>query len=567
MAITADWLDLWKSVEPLDLETFLQSDLLASRRGEIMFRVIAYRISGSVSFMASTCIAIHILRSHDGLSTTYHRLVMGLCITDMLSSFFIALSSLMVPKEMNYFVPHALGNKASCAAQGFFITACFVIATLYNCCICFYYLSIIKYNKNEEFIKEKLEPWFHGVTLSIPIVLCLVVAATKGFNTIGKAGPICFLEPNNPPHCIGRERGALLDDFHIPCAQGSEMINIISNLLRVLAVFIAPGIILLTMISMYRAVLKTEKKLQRYGGTNYRVSIRPGNVKRFSIRPMRSSFFGRASFFRSSTLFSSQQGNCDIPPLPLTNSSANGPIDDDDSDAGNSAEEGSKPVKSQRGDGEDDDQWGLMDKIKKTCNCLNPCCRPPLDEAHRSASTRSNVMKRHKRSVLHMSLAYSMAWVFVWIPFLLVSCGRSFPTEIINGIFTPLQGFYNFFVFMSPKVIIMKKKPMNKDINWLQAFAKAYMSRGSKVRKKLSLSSHSSHGTKSKSLRQLFKKSSSRFSSSRNFSTGLVSDHPRGEASKHFEVKLDEPQPDSEDEQPSGRRLVRFSIPQTVVKN
>jgi hypothetical protein len=76
------WYDLWKSNQPLDFEAFLDSDLLATRRNQVKTYAIIYHTTGSVSLNASTCLAVHILRSHHGLSTTYHRLVFGLCIGD-----------------------------------------------------------------------------------------------------------------------------------------------------------------------------------------------------------------------------------------------------------------------------------------------------------------------------------------------------------------------------------------------------------------------------------------------------------------------------------------------------
>jgi hypothetical protein len=142
------WDDLWKSDQPLDFVAFLDSDLLAAKRNQINTLNITFRITGSVSTIVSTCLVVHILRSHHGLSTTYHRLVFGLCIGDIMSSFANALATTMVPKEMHYFTPGAQGNMTTCTAQGFLVGAGFNVATLYNCSICFYYLSIIRYNKN-----------------------------------------------------------------------------------------------------------------------------------------------------------------------------------------------------------------------------------------------------------------------------------------------------------------------------------------------------------------------------------------------------------------------------------
>ena len=154
------WDDLYKLDQPLNFEAFLDSDLLATRRNQINTRGIIYRITGSVSTIASMCLVVHILRSHHGLSTTYHRLVFGLSICDILSSFGFVLSSTMVPKEMNYLVPGAQGNSTTCTAQGFLFSIGSTAANLYNCSICFYYLSIIRYNKKDEYIRDKLEPCF-----------------------------------------------------------------------------------------------------------------------------------------------------------------------------------------------------------------------------------------------------------------------------------------------------------------------------------------------------------------------------------------------------------------------
>jgi hypothetical protein len=151
------WDDLWKSNQPLDFEAFLNSDLLAAKRNEIKTENIVYPTSGSVSTIASACLIVHILRSnHAGISTTYHRLVFGLSIGDILSSFGFALASTMVPKEMNYYIPPgAQGNTATCTAQGFLIAVGSIVANLYKCSICLYYLAIIRYNKKDEYIRNK----------------------------------------------------------------------------------------------------------------------------------------------------------------------------------------------------------------------------------------------------------------------------------------------------------------------------------------------------------------------------------------------------------------------------
>ena len=86
----------------------------SGKRNQIKTYAIICRATGSVSTIASACLIVHNLQSHHGIlvsTITYHRLVFGLSITDILSSFAHALGSTMVPKEMNFFYQ---AHKATC---------------------------------------------------------------------------------------------------------------------------------------------------------------------------------------------------------------------------------------------------------------------------------------------------------------------------------------------------------------------------------------------------------------------------------------------------------------------
>jgi hypothetical protein len=158
------WNDLFLLDQPLDMDSFLQSDLLADKRNAFMKQSISAMVCGSISFIASMLPVVHILRSHECLSSTYHRLIFGLSTADIIASLGLALSSTMVPKEMRYLVPFASGNIATCDAQGFLCYCMIGVSMGYNSSVCFYYLAIITYNKKFDYIRTKLEPWFHGIS-------------------------------------------------------------------------------------------------------------------------------------------------------------------------------------------------------------------------------------------------------------------------------------------------------------------------------------------------------------------------------------------------------------------
>jgi len=174
----------------------------SGKRNQIKTYAIICRATGSVSTIASACLIVHNLQSHHGIlvsTITYHRLVFGLSITDILSSFAHALGSTMVPKEMNFFLPGAQGNMPTCTAQGFHYTVGIIATNLYNCSICFYYLEVIRYNKKDEYIRNKLEPWFHVISIIIPLVVGFIFMTMKAYNLYDS---VCFMVPNDEPHWI-----------------------------------------------------------------------------------------------------------------------------------------------------------------------------------------------------------------------------------------------------------------------------------------------------------------------------------------------------------------------------
>jgi hypothetical protein len=427
------WYDIYKLDQPLDFEAFLDSDLLAARRNQINTYGIIIRISGSVSTIASTCLAVHILRSNHGLSTAYHRLVFGICIADILSSIAYALGSTMVPKEMNYLAPGAQGNTATCTAQGFLLAVGTFTANMYNCSICFYYLSIIRYNKKDEYIRNKLEPWFHGISIIIPLVVGIIPIAMKAYNS---NFTLCFMVPNDAPHCVGYENGDTPEGFSIPCGRGDGGENPILYLVNSIVgfgsvLFITPTVIIGTMMLMYRSVSKIEKNMRNYGVGALRLKARSGGGN------------------RGDTAGTTNNSTC-------TN----------------------------------DQHDGVMRRVKRLIICMIPRCLHHHDQPR--PTSRSNRATSQKQAILHMATGYALAWAFVWIPFIIGTSilHQSHATAMLISFLSPLQGLFNFLVFMSPKVR-NAKRPIRgrKNLTWRQAFIKAYMSRGEKRRMGRNLSS------------------------------------------------------------------------------
>ena len=157
--------------DTFDFQAFLQSDWLADFRYFNKVENVIRSVSSSISIIGSAAIIFHILRTHKGLSSTYHRLVFGLCVGDLMASFAFAFNSTPAPKDMQYVIPYARGNMGTCTTQGFILTVGIMIASLYNCMICFYYLSIITF---KERTTTSNVSWSRGFMLyRSSLLLCL----------------------------------------------------------------------------------------------------------------------------------------------------------------------------------------------------------------------------------------------------------------------------------------------------------------------------------------------------------------------------------------------------------
>ncbi len=106
----------------------------------------------------------------------------------------------------------------------------------------------------------------------------------------------------------------------------------------------------------------------------------------------------------------------------------------------------------------------------------------------RGSKTSKRVAYR-KRASLQVASGYVMAWALVWVPSLMHYLIERFETAIIGSLFAPLQGLFNFIVFMSPKVRAAKKPSKRRgqqkeegELSWYKTIAKSYTSRGERLR-------------------------------------------------------------------------------------
>jgi hypothetical protein len=145
-------------------------------KSQIVHIAILQRIMGTISLIGSSYVIQDVLRNEQKRKHTFHRLMVGLSFSDILSSFFVhILSTSPMPKGYHVF---AVGNVATCDAQGFIVYLCTFVTTLYNCSLATYYLVQLKYNWINRRIKA-LEKWLHIVPWSVGLVMAIIALIFK----------------------------------------------------------------------------------------------------------------------------------------------------------------------------------------------------------------------------------------------------------------------------------------------------------------------------------------------------------------------------------------------------
>ncbi len=204
-----------------------------------------------------------IARSHKGLSTTQHRILLGLSIFDLISSLGWSTFGSTTPSDNNYLVWNARGNEASCTIQGFFLCLGSIGGLWYNAMLNVYYVAVVNFGKSEDYIRTKIEPFLHSMPIVVALTFSIIVKLVGNHLNDGGYGN-CITAVHHPPHCQGYGVGDVRDGYEIPCYRGSEGADT-SQIVGMAVMLIPAVIIIVSLVSIYRAVKTQENKLKKYG--------------------------------------------------------------------------------------------------------------------------------------------------------------------------------------------------------------------------------------------------------------------------------------------------------------
>ena len=144
--------------------------------------VIIQMTCASLSFMASSLVAIAILRNSDGgLKSPYRRIIFGISVSDILQSLSLLAGPFTIPSA----APQgrwAIGNYRTCQIDGFFFSFSAGSTPMYMFGLCLCTVLKIKRNMTDEVFTQKIEKVMHLLIILFNLIPCIVALATKSIN-------------------------------------------------------------------------------------------------------------------------------------------------------------------------------------------------------------------------------------------------------------------------------------------------------------------------------------------------------------------------------------------------
>ena len=151
------------SFTPEVLEAISQVDVLYTETPFTGYQgTIIHAISGSISAISSSLIIFIIVRSSRRLKFSYHRIMLGMSIMDILESLMMTITSLPMPKDMVYTqFKGFIGNNVTCQAQAAIVNGAGLGTFTYNGALSLYYFCLIVLQMKDDKVSKYVEPFLH----------------------------------------------------------------------------------------------------------------------------------------------------------------------------------------------------------------------------------------------------------------------------------------------------------------------------------------------------------------------------------------------------------------------
>uniref|UniRef100_A0A7S3PYL0 Uncharacterized protein n=1 Tax=Chaetoceros debilis TaxID=122233 RepID=A0A7S3PYL0_9STRA len=445
--------------------------------------------TASVSFLASTTVAIMVARKRngggEGLSTPYRRLIFGLSVSDMMQSFALATGPWSTESTAAQ-APWGVGNRGTCSANGVFLTLGMGGVPIYVCCLSFYYVCKLKRQMTDEAFTNKYERKVHiFVALFLFVLICVSLAMDAYHSTpIGTfchfaALPVgCRQAPEIYGECIP-DQAARVKNLLLLCSVAIPFLSLLG--------------LLASMYQLYWNVIKRERIFQAGYTQNNALEVSGRNGRFEDVEKGKTGdeilSCGDSRHLQQSKAREEKEMK-DIEKHPLGNGkivttrtslatsfkevefSINEPKQDEqDGSNAQSVSSASHAMSSVNGQlvfekKESNEQWIDQEGPQSALHLSEK-----EDEAVQLATLyRKETILQAFLYVGSFCISYCSTWVYVILVLADADMGKftQATIEIVTAISYPIQGLLNIIVYTRPKVASLRRKYPN--CSWLMAF-------------------------------------------------------------------------------------------------
>ncbi|KAL3911284.1 MAG: hypothetical protein SGILL_007340 [Bacillariaceae sp.] len=458
-----------------DAEYF--SDFAFFTNGQYAVLFVVGLISCVLSLLGS-CLILYLVIEGKRTNELYHRLLLGLSISDMIMTISLLMQPILVPRETGYLF--ALGNASSCAFLGFGYLF-FIASYAYNCMLGIYFLATVRFWKLPKpdtkhcflwrCLYRYMEPMGHFVAFAMPIA---IGSAAIHFDLLN-ANPflgVCSMFPSNH-ECEWK------DDVEGEC-QNDNQYNVLNSVLDYYALScVAIG--LLCTIGVYLTV-----KI-RYGSKNKRKCcgcLTKPNVKTRS----------KCKIKISEEIIDSDDDSQDELTVPAGSAFASSPMarisEDVDEDGLSSTDGTSQEKKAPKGRLNNVDETAESDSpIDAASNdsfTRNPSLEPNND-ADRVARRQNAAQEMRVKQISTQAVCYAAAYLAGMLCVVVANVvddiyldESSESLQVLGEeplyffvifmvwLLFPLQGFFNAIIYIRPRLV--RWKHHYEDSSWWFAF-------------------------------------------------------------------------------------------------
>jgi hypothetical protein len=210
---------------------------------------------GPISMLGSGLILLTVYRTKQiggpKAINTYHRLLSGIAIFDMILSFAMRLGPLMIPSELE--IPGAHGTTATCSFQGFLIQVG-MGSFSYSASLMVYYVLVLRFKVRDTRMVKYFEPWLHGIPLLFHFATGILGFFWEIYNPQGIK---CWVG-TYPPGC------EFSQDDDLYCERGEKYQHTFGLWFSVYPTLVVTGIIVICLCLVVFTVYKSHRASQQH---------------------------------------------------------------------------------------------------------------------------------------------------------------------------------------------------------------------------------------------------------------------------------------------------------------